>query len=200
MPKSRHSLLFDRRGSIAGSTAPTFTVLLGFAGLGVDVANMFTDRRKAQSTADLAAIAAVSDVGNAGKAAADTVTRNGYLNDASFNIEYGVYTPNPQVAPGNRFAAANASSANAARITLSTTTPLYFAKVITGKDSYVITTTATATRSAFASFAIGSRLASVDGGLLNQMLGGLLGSNLSLTAMDYQSLLGMQLDLFTFMD
>ena len=200
MRKSTRSMLSDRRGSIAVTTALTFTVLLGFAGFGVDLANMFTDRRKAQSTADLVAIAAVSDLVNAGKAAADTVARNGYLNDASFNIEYGIYTPNPQVAPGNRFTAANVASANAARITLNTVTPLYFAGLITGKDSFTIKTTATATRSAFASFAIGSRLASVNGGLLNQILGGMLGTTISLSAMDYQSLLNTQLDLFTFMN
>jgi uncharacterized membrane protein len=193
-------MLADCRGSIAIPAAITMTMLCGVTALGVDVGNMFADRRKAQSTADLAAIAAVSDLVNAGKAASDTVTRNGYLNNASFNIEYGVYTPSAQVAPGNRFAAADAASANAARITLSTVTPLYFAGLITGKDSFVIKTTATATRSAFASFAIGSRLAAVDGGLINQVLGGMLGTSLSLSAMDYQSLLNTQLDLFGFMD
>ena len=200
MRKRLLSLLSDRRGSIAVPAAITVTVLFGFAALGVDVGNMFADRRKAQSTADLAAIAAVSDLVNAGKAAAATVTRNGYLNDATFNIEYGVYAANPQVAPGSRFTAASAASANAARITLNTVTPLYFAGLITGKDSFVIKTTATATRSAFSSFAIGSRLASVNGGVLNQVLGGLLGTSLSLSAMDYQSLLSTQLDLLTFMD
>jgi uncharacterized membrane protein len=200
MRKGLRSLCLDRRGSIAVSTALTFTVLLGFAGFGVDIANMFADRRKAQSTADLAAIAAVSDLANADGAAGDTVKRNGYLNNATYSIEYGVYTPDPQVAPGSRFTVADASSANAARITLNTVTPLYFASLITGKDSYVVKTTATATRSAFASFAIGSRLASVNGGLLNQVLGGMLGTSLSLSAMDYQSLLNTQLDLFTFID
>lgn len=200
MRKKLQSMLGDRRGAIAVPAAITMTVLFGFAALGIDVGNMFADRRKAQSTADLAAIAAVSDLVNAGKAAAATVTRNGYLNNATFDIEYGVYTPNAQIAPSSRFAAASASSANAARITLSTVTPLYFAGLLTGKDSFVIKTTATATRSAFASFAIGSRLAAVDGGVLNQVLGGLLGTSLSLSAMDYQSLLNTRLDLFAFMD
>jgi uncharacterized membrane protein len=36
--------------------------------------------------------------------------------------------------------------------------------------------------------------------VLNQMLGGMLGTSLSLSAMDYQSLLATQLDLFGFMD
>jgi uncharacterized membrane protein len=190
----------DRRGSIAVSTAITFTVLVGFTAIGVDAANMFADRRRAQSTADLAAIAAVSDLTNADAAAGDTVARNGYLNNAAFSLEYGVYSPDMNTSPHDRFKPGDVGSANAARITLTTVTPLYFAGVITGTDSFAIKTTATATRSAFASFAIGSRLASVNGGLLNQVLGGMLGTSLSLSAMDYQSLLGTQLDLFGFMD
>jgi uncharacterized membrane protein len=200
MYRNLNRIIRDRRGSIAATTAITFTVLVGFTALGVDVANMFADRRKAQSTADLAVIAAVSDLANADKAAGATVARNGYLNNAAFSLEYGVYTPDLASAPNNRFKPGDVSSANAARITLRTITPLFFSSLITGKDSYVIKTTATATRSAFASFAVGSRLASVDGGLLNQMLGGMLGTSLSLSAMDYQSLLDTQLDLFDFMD
>lgn len=193
-------LVRDCQGSIATTTAIVFTILVGFTALGVDVGNMFADRRKAQSTADLAAIAAVSDIANADKAAGATVARNGYLNNASYGLEYGTYTPDSKVTPGNRFKIGDVASANAARITLTTVTPLYFAGLITGRDSFVIKTTATATRSAFASFAIGSRLASVDGGLLNQLLGGMLGTSLSLSAMDYQSLLAAQLDMFGFMD
>jgi uncharacterized membrane protein len=193
-------MMRDRRGSIATTTAITFTVLVGFTALGVDVGNMFADRRKAQSTADLAAIAAVSDLVNADKAASDTVARNGYLNNATFALEYGTYTPDATTAPASRFKTGDAASANAARITLTTVTPPYFSGLITGKDSFVIKTTATATRSAFASFAIGSRLASVNGGLLNQMLGGMLGTSLSLSAMDYQALLDTQIDMFGFMD
>jgi uncharacterized membrane protein len=135
-----HQFLSDRRGSIAVTTALIFTVLLGFTALGVDVANMFADRRKAQSTADLAAIAAVSDLVNASRAATDTVARNGYLNNASFNLEYGVYSPDINITPGNRFKVADVASANAARITLTTITPLFFSGVITGKDSFVIKT------------------------------------------------------------
>jgi uncharacterized membrane protein len=40
----------------------------------------------------------------------------------------------------------------------------------------------------------------VNGGLLNQVLGGLLGTSITLSAMDYQSLIDTQLDLFGFMD
>jgi uncharacterized membrane protein len=199
MRRVARSFLHNRRGAVAITTALVFTILVGFAALAVDVGNMFANRRKAQSTADLAAIAAVADLTNARKAAADTVAENGYLNDASFSIQYGVYTADPKLAPGSRFAPSAAAAANAARITLTTVTPLYFAGLLTGKDSFVTRTTATATRSVFASFAIGSRLVSVNGGLLNAMMGGMLGTGLSLSAMDYQSLIDARLDLFDFL-
>lgn len=57
---------------------------------------------------------------------------------------------------------------------------------------------ATAAQNDLASFAIGSRLLSINGGLLNSILGGLLGGNLSLSVMDYQSLVNANIDLFAF--
>lgn len=192
----------DRKGSVAVITALFFLVLMGVVALGVDLGAVFTDKRKAQSAADLAAIAAVSDLTNAQKAAAATIAQNHLSKDASYILEFGVYTPDPYTLPEKRFVPVGGlvSNANAARITLNTTTPLFFAKALTGKEKLPVKTTATAASAAFASFAIGSRLLKVDGGLLNQILGGLLDSKLSLSAMDYQALLDAQIDLFNFMD
>ena len=50
-----------------------------------------------------------------------------------------------------------------------------------------------------ASFAIGTRLLSVNGGLLNAILGGMLGTTLSLSVMDYQSLASASIDAFSFL-
>src|SRR3546814_7974854 len=51
-----------------------------------------------------------------------------------------------------------------------------------------------------ASFAIGSRLASIDGGVLNALLSGLTGSSISLKALDYRALAGADVDLFAWLD
>jgi uncharacterized membrane protein len=191
--------LRDRRASVAVSSALLISVVVGVAAIAVDVGTVFVDRRKAQNVVDLAAIAAVSDLVNAEKAAGATIMRN-KLADTAFTISYGTYSPDPSVAPSKRFASSASASANAARVTLTSATPLYFGKALIGTEKFKITTTATATRTGFATFAIGSRLLSVDGGLLNQLLGGLLGANLSLTVMDYQALINTQIDLFNFMD
>jgi uncharacterized membrane protein len=201
MLRSWKTLIHDRRASIAVMAAILLTVVIGIAALAVDLGTMFTDRRKAQGTADLAAIAAVSDIANAEKAAAATILRNKLAAGTTHVLKLGIYSANPALVPGKRFQEAAAGApANAARVTVRTSTPLFFGRVLTGSSQFDIQATATAARSAFASFAIGSRLLKVDGGLLNQLLGGLLGANLSLSAMDYQALLDTQVDLFSFME
>ena len=190
----------DERGNIAVMAAVLMTTLMGFAALGVDVGKVFTDRRKAQGAVDLAAMAAVSDLTNADKAANATVKGNALPDGTTVATELGVYIADPTVPPGNRFKPAPATTANAARVTLQTASKLMFGKALIQKESFDIRTTAIATQAAFAEFAIGSRLLKVDGGLLNQALGAMLGSNLSLTAMDYQSLIDAKVDLFDFMN
>lgn len=185
----------DRRGAVAVTSAVLLTSLVGFTALGVDVGSVYTDRRRAQSVADLAALAAVSDLVNADKAAGATIARN-KLADPSYRLQYGIYSANPALAPDKRFVPSDAASANAARVDLSTSTPLFFARVLTGRDEFQIRTSATATLSSFAQFAIGSRLLKIDGGLLNSLLGGLLGTTLSLSVMDYDALVNLKLDAF----
>lgn len=195
--KSR-SFVADQRGNIAILTAVFSIVIVGFTAFGVDVGKVYLDRRAAQGATDLAAIAAVSDLPNANAAAAATVAQNN-LNNPSVSVQLGVYTANSAIPPSQRFVATN-SSPNAAQVTLTTTTPLIFGKVLTGQNSFSITTQSIATQSSFASFAIGSTLVSLNGGLLNSVLGGLLGVNLSLSVMDYNALLSTQIDMFGFLN
>ncbi len=60
--------------------------------------------------------------------------------------------------------------------------------MILGRNSVTVTKRAVAARPGgppTAMFSIGSRLASLDGGLANSLLSALLGSRVSLTVMDY---------------
>src|SRR5690606_19391006 len=57
-----------------------------------------------------------------------------------------------------------------------------------------------AANSAEAAFSIGSRLAALEGGIVNQLLGGLLGSNITLSVMDYEALLSADVSLLSFLD
>jgi uncharacterized membrane protein len=189
----------DERGNFAIMGAGLMTLVIGCAALGVDLGSIFADRRRTQSTADLAAIVAASNLTNATNAASATVVKNNYPASALISVELGTYTANAAISPQSRFVTPAVGTANAARVTLNTQTPLYFAKYITGSNQFTIKTTATATSTAQASFAIGSRLLSVNGGLLNAILGGMLGTTLSLSAMDYQSLASVNIDAFSFL-
>jgi len=189
----------DQRGNFAIMGAGLMTLVIGCAALGVDLGTIFADRRRTQSTTDLAAIVAASNLTSATNAAAATVTANNYPASALVSVQLGTYTANSATSPQARFVTPAVGTANAARVTLTTQTPLYFAKFITGSSQYNITTSATATSTQMASFAIGSRLLSINGGLLNAMLGGLLGTTLSLSVMDYQSLASANIDAFSFL-
>ncbi|WP_050627154.1 pilus assembly protein TadG-related protein [Bradyrhizobium viridifuturi] len=189
----------DERGNFAMISAGLMTLLIGCAGLAIDLGTIFADRRKTQSTADLAAIVAAANLSNPVNAATATVTQNNYPASALVSVDTGTYTANSAIAPQSRFVTPAVGIPNAARVTLTTQTPLYFARYITGASHFNITTTATATSTEMATFAIGSRLLSVNGGVLNALLGSMLGTTLSLSVMDYNALISAKIDALDFL-
>ncbi len=188
----------DERGNIAIMSAASMLLVIACAALGVDVGTIFADKRRTQSATDLAAIVAASDIPNASRAAAATVAKNHYPPDSLVAVEPGVYKADATLSPQQRFTAA-AAPPNAVRVTLRTRTPLYFGKALTGDSQWTIKATAIASATRLASFSIGTRLASLNGGLLNSLLGSMLGTTLSLSVMDYQALLAARIDLFDFL-
>jgi uncharacterized membrane protein len=189
----------DERGNFAIMSVGLMTLVIACAALGVDLGSIFADRRRTQSTTDLAAIVAASNLTNATNAATATVVKNNYLASSLTSVELGTYTANAAISPQARFVTPAVGTANAARVTLTTQTPLYFAKFLTGSNQFTIKTSATASSTALASFAIGSRLLSLNNGLLNSILGRTLGTTLSLSVMDYQALANARIDAFSFL-
>ena len=190
--------IIDERGNIAIMAAACMLVVTGCAALGVDVGAIFTDKRRAQSAADLAAIVAASDITRAPRAAAATVAKNNFPPDSLVAVETGVYKADTSLVPQQRFSVGG-TPANAVRVTMQTRTPLFFGKVLTGDSTINLRVTSVASTTQLATFAIGSRLASLNGGLLNQLLGQMLGTSLSLSVMDYQALANAKINLFDFM-
>ena len=190
----------DQRGSIAIMAAGGMVLAVCCAALGVDIGTISADRRKTQSTADISAIVAASNISNATNAAKAVVTKNKYPESALISVELGTYTANAALPPAARFVTPAVGVANAARVKLQTQTPLYFSHFFTGQNNFVIKTEAIAKTSSMASFAIGSRLASVNNGFLNSLLGSMLGTTLSLSVMDYNALLGAKIDALTFLN
>jgi uncharacterized membrane protein len=189
----------DQRGNIAFMSVGGMTLAICCAALGVDVGTIAADRRKTQSAADIAAIVAASNLTNATNAARSAVTNNNYPATALTSVELGTYTADSSIPVQSRFVTPAVGTANAARVTVQTSTPLYFSKFFTGSNAFTIKTQAIAANTQIGSFAIGSRLASLNGGLLNSVLGSLLGTTLSLSVMDYQALLNARIDAFDFL-
>jgi uncharacterized membrane protein len=175
----------DARGSISIAAAFGMVMLIGAAALAVDVGSLHLDRRKLQGIADAAAeriIAANCDC----DITIASLTRGSYVADVG-------------VAAEQRFTA-GAASPNAVRIVLTREHPLFFGRALTGRDTNIISASATGSRRGYAAFSLGSRVAAVSGGVPNAILSSLTGSQLNLSVMDYNALASADVDLLKFSD
>ncbi|MCC7266267.1 MAG: hypothetical protein IT546_02885 [Caulobacteraceae bacterium] len=180
--------------------AASMVAVVGFLAVAVDLGAMFLQARKLQGMADLAAISAADDLTGAQAAAEATVAANGWPSGAvATQVSTGVYAPDPEKAADARFAA-GAAPPNAARVTLRAPAQLFFARLLIGDRPVEIARTGTAARAELASFSIGSRLASLNGGVANALLSGLTGSEVNLSVMDYEALLKADVQLFDYLD
>ncbi|MBM1841628.1 hypothetical protein JQW92_07580, partial [Sulfitobacter pseudonitzschiae] len=96
--------------------------------------------------------------------------------------------------------ALTAPDVNAATVQLQEAAPLYFARTFLQQDTTQLNATATAARFDLASFSLGSRLLSLDAGLLNALLSEATGSTIALSVLDYEALADADVDLLTFSD
>lgn len=187
-------------GGVAIVVACSAFLIVVLAALAVDVGSVVLRAREIQGTADLAALAAARDLSRA--SAASTATVHDNLGDrATVQTEVGVYAGDPTKAPDRRFVVTQASP-NGARVKVSAPAKLYFAGVF-GRNSMTVSRSATAAilgAEPTALFTVGSRLLSLDRGLVNSLLTGLLGSNVGLSVMDYNKLVAADVNLLEFMD
>lgn len=195
------ALLHDRRGGVAVMAATAGGLLCALAALVIDVGSVALYARKLQGAADLSALAAARDLDRIQAAAAATAQANVGAG-VTVRAVSGAYVADATVAARDRFTA-GATPANAARVTLSGQAPLHFGRWILGKETVAVHRTGTAATTygePLAMFSIGSRLARLDGGLANAVLSGLTGSNVSLTALDYNALAAADVSLLEFSD
>ncbi len=202
----------DRKGNFAVMTAVSMPFAIALSAFAVDLGSLYTERREAQSVTDLAAIIAAANISNAETAVLATLGDNGFaaatiqqpgqpLKPAKgkpvVEIVKGRYTADAAVGAGKRFEA-GAEPANAVRVSLRKTGNLYFGASL--MDEPVIGTSAIASTSSQAAFSVGSRLLKVDGGVLNALLGALVGGNVSLSVMDYDALIAADMNVLSFLD
>ncbi|QNQ08037.1 pilus assembly protein TadG-related protein [Sphingomonas alpina] len=191
-------LVRDQSGGVGMIAAAALPMILGFAAFAVDIGSATLETRRLQGLADAAALAAAADPQQAQALAQASVAESGWPRAVTVVATRGDYTRDAAVAPGARFTPSS-SATDAVRVSLQTPSPTYFARIF-GQRSIPIARTATAARERLAAFSVGSRLAALNGGLLNSYLSALTGSSLSLSVMDYNSLAGADVDLFATLD
>jgi len=188
-----------RDGGVSVVTAVSCVVLIGFAGLAVDVGSVYLESRRLQGSADLAALAAMQNPAQAEALAAATVAANRWPHDTRVRVVRGTYAPDRSVRPAERFRP-DPARANAVRVEVTTSAPLFFGRLFVPAGRMTIRREATAAETQLASFQIGTRLLSLQGGVANQVLGGLTGSSVNLSVMDYNALLRANVDVLDYVD
>ncbi|WP_254634022.1 TadG family pilus assembly protein [Mesorhizobium sp. GbtcB19] len=193
-------------------TALCTPVALALTAFAIDEGSLYNERRAAQSIVDLAAITAASNITNAQQAVLTTLADNGITSvavqqqgttvaptatKAVVQVVPGRYTGISTIAAGSRFEAGKLPY-NAVQVSLKKQGTLYFAGSIMSPPT--LGTTAIASAQPQAAFSVGSRLASLNGGIINALLGSLLGGNISLSVMDYNSLISADVDVLSFVD
>ncbi|WDR07141.1 TadG family pilus assembly protein [Devosia rhodophyticola] len=195
-----------------GNMAILFAVALSISAVvsafAVDAASLYNMRRVMQSNVDLAALAAARDPANATEIARAALAEAGLIepdapasagskSGARLSVMPGHYEADPDLPVAQRFVAGQAPL-NAVQVRLERPGELYFAK--SWSPTPTLGASAIARITPQVSFSIGSRLAKFQGGLVNGVLNGLLGTNVSLSLVDYKSLLDARIDAFAFLD
>jgi uncharacterized membrane protein len=191
----------DRRGAISVLTAASLTMILALAALAVDTGSIYLQTRRLQGVADLAALSAANDITRAQLAAQATVSANGggWHTTPQVVVTPGHYVADAATPVTKRFQP-TAVAPDAVRVAVSSEADLFFGAALLGRSSVPIKRQATATRADLASFSIGSRLLSLQGGVANALLTGLTGSQVNLSVMDYNALVGADVSLFSYLD
>ena len=191
-------LPLDRRAGIGPLIALAMPVLIGAGALAVDVGSVQLETRRLQGLADSAALAAAADLSTAQSRADGLVAESGWERDFTVVAIRGRYVADPGIASADRFTP-GATPANAVQVALSTQSPTFLARIF-GRNDVAIGRRARAARIDLAAISVGSRLAALEGGLLNQYLSALTGSSVSLSVADYDALAAADVDLLGFVD
>ena len=207
----------SRIGGNVATMVAIFTPLAGvLTALAVDTGLMASKQRQLQGLADLAAISAARDIEDADKVAKLTLALNGFAGVDSaetedgritealedrysgrVQIETGRYTADAKQAFERRFTP-GMQPANAVRVTLKDEEPRYFSLLLGSRRA--ISVSGTAAVSSEAAISVGSRLLSLEDGIVNLLLSELTGSEVSLTVMDYRGLASVDIDLLEMFD
>lgn len=191
----------DNRGAAAVLFALSLMSIAGAAAVAVDLGSLFLAKRQLQGVADAAAMAAaqgsLSDGGTSSARA--LIDHSGVTGVSIAEITPGQFSRDASIAPAARFTPST-TAPTAARLTLERNVPLFFGRLLLGKSTMTIRTRATAARVDMAAFSIGTRLGVVSGGVANQLLSSLAGTNLNLSVVETGQLASANVDILRFAD
>lgn len=193
------SLIKDERGSAAILTAISLPALLGLTALVLDLGSLYLAERRLQGIADAAAAAAIGgDIANEGETAVVAmIQQSREANIRISKFDPGIYTQDEAINYHDRFEP-GLTTPNAARVQLEQDVPLFFARIFTGNDSSKVVASATAARSDLVAFDLGTRLATLSGGLPNMLLSRLVGVELNLSVGDITQLANTEINVMAF--
>ncbi|MGE4324314.1 MAG: TadG family pilus assembly protein [Sphingobium sp.] len=186
----------DRRGGVTIILAGAMMMLAGAATVAVDLGSVYLAKRQLQGIADAAVLAA----SRGGRSAAQAlITRAGVTGVSLRTMDEGYYAADPAVPVDARFVSGD-PRATAVRLDLERRVPLFFGRLLVGRDGMTVHARATAARTDSTAFSIGTGLASIEDGLPNMLLSALAGTQLNLSVMDTQGLANLDVDLLGFAD
>ncbi|WP_245484973.1 pilus assembly protein TadG-related protein [Ciceribacter ferrooxidans] len=210
----RATFLRNGEGNVAISAALVAPLIIGALALGVDYGNLTLQQRALQQAADLAAISAAAQLGTPEAAVAAyfrannisipvlqgdhllldggaVVTTPDSVPEEVAKVSVGRYSPDVALPVAERFQVTESRS-DAVKVEVTRKADLYFASAFA--KAPVLSARAVAAADKMAAFSVGSRLASLHGGVLNALLTGLLGTSVDLDLMDYEALVDARID------
>lgn len=210
-PRLIEEVLTDRRGVVAPVTAAVFAILLGMVGLATDAGVWFAAKRDLQAATDAAALGSAREahlgLGAVTARAQSILLANKVQASDLVSTQIGFYCPSA-VANAVQFSAVrcpgspSSSDQDSVKLTTRARGSIIFSRLFTpaGVQNRPISVTSTAALVNEAGLRAGTGLADFNGGVVNATLSALTGSNVSLTAVEYNALLSTNVNALEYLD
>lgn len=174
--------------------------------MAIDIGHVFWQQREVQRIADLAALAGASaEAAQCADHARDNASRNGARPADTLTVECGLWDPRsenagPSAGGAVQYFQVGRQPFNAARVRVERRVP-YFFVFASGSAARTVSARGTGARARpRAALTIRSTLVAVDGGMLNAVLGSLLGGSIAVSAAGWQGLVDSQIRLLDYID
>jgi len=209
MKRCLRSLRHDRSAAVAPTVATLAGVLLAAAGVMLDTGLYYVGNRELRAATEAAALAAAVAPDQAEARARAYLTGNGFDPSVLQSVEVGRYCADIALAPADRFDTSFArcpgnGQATAVRLQTAAPSRRFLSSLLGGVDPIPeLAATATAARIDEAGLGITSGIVTINNALVtqvNDLLGALLGTRLSLATADVEALMQGTVDASLFFD